>query len=87
VGEEEITRIRNKLRADLMRSLQSNEGMAAVLAYYAAIAGDWRYVTTHLDHLEKIRPEDLRAVAARYLLPENRTVAILVQKGEASHAP
>jgi predicted Zn-dependent peptidase len=80
VSADEIQKIRNKLRADLLRGLQSNEGMAGTLAYYASVAGDWRYITTHLDRLEKITPEDVRAVAARYLRAENRTVATLVRK-------
>jgi len=30
--------VKNRLRADLVRGLQSNEGMAAALGYYAAVA-------------------------------------------------
>jgi predicted Zn-dependent peptidase len=74
---EELQRIRNKLRADLVRGLQSNEGMAGTLAYYASLAGDWRYLTTHLERLERITPADIQGVAARYLRRENRTVAVI----------
>ncbi len=76
-GAAELTRVKNRLRADLVRGLQSNEGLARSLAYYAALAGDWRYLTTHLERLETITPAEIQAVAARYLRPENRTVAIL----------
>ena len=36
----------------LVRGLQSNEGLAGTLTYYASLAGDWRYLTTHLAKLE-----------------------------------
>ena len=76
-GAEEISRVKNQLRAQLVRGLQSNEGLASTLAYYETLAGDWRYLTTHLEQLEKITPADIQAVAAKYLRKENRTVAVL----------
>ncbi len=79
---EELTRVKNQLRADLVRGLQSNEGLAATLAYYATLAGDWRYLTTHLARLETITPADIQAVAAKYLRRENRTVAVIETRQE-----
>jgi predicted Zn-dependent peptidase len=81
---EELSRVKNQLRADLVRGLQSNEGMAGTLAYYATVAGDWRYLTTHLERLETITPAELQAVAAKYLLRENRTVAVIETRPEAA---
>jgi predicted Zn-dependent peptidase len=86
VAEEELRKVRNQVRGDFVRSLQSNEGLAGMLAYYAAVAGDWRYLTTHLDHLEKITPADVQAAARAYFTPSNRTVAVIVRK-EEPHAP
>jgi predicted Zn-dependent peptidase len=80
---DELSRVKNQLRADLVRGLQSNEGLAASLGYYATVAGDWRYLTTHLAKLETITPADIQAVAAKYLRRENRTVAVIVTKPEA----
>ena len=77
---EEITRVKNQLRAGLIRGLQSNEGMASTLAYYESLAGDWRYLTTHLERLEAITPADIQAVASKYLRPENRTVAVIATR-------
>jgi predicted Zn-dependent peptidase len=83
---EELARVKNRLRADLVRGLVSNEGMASMLAYYESLAGDWRYLTTHLERLEKITPADVQAVAAKFLRPGNRTVAVIVTKPEAPRA-
>jgi predicted Zn-dependent peptidase len=77
-GADEFSRVKNQLRADLVRGLQSNEGLASTLAYYESLAGDWRYLTTHLERLEAITPADVQAVAAKYLVPANRTVAVIV---------
>jgi predicted Zn-dependent peptidase len=86
VSAEEIDKVKNQLRADLVRGLQSNEGLAGMIAYYEAVAGDWRYLTTHLDHLDRVTPADIQAVAAKYFRPENRTVAVLVPKGGEDRA-
>lgn len=80
---EELSRVKNQLRAELVRGLQSNAGLASTLAYYQTLAGDWRYLTTHLEKLESITPEQIREVAAKYLRKENRTVAFIVPKREA----
>lgn len=79
---EEIARVKNQLRASLIRGLQSNEGLASTLAYYETLAGDWRYLTTHLARLETITPADIQAVAAKYLRKENRTVAVIETRKE-----
>jgi predicted Zn-dependent peptidase len=80
----EIAKVKNQLRADLVRGLQSNDGLAATLAYYEILAGDWRYLTTHLARLETITPADIQAVAAKFLRRENRTVAVIETRKEVS---
>ncbi len=82
---EEISRVKNQLRAELVRGLQSNEGLASTLAYYETLAGDWRYLTTHLARLETITPADIQAVATKYLRRENRTVAVIETRKETPH--
>ncbi|MHB8835735.1 MAG: M16 family metallopeptidase [Candidatus Methylomirabilia bacterium] len=83
---EEISRVKNQLRAGLIRGLQSNEGLASTLAYYETLAGDWRYLTTHLAKLETITPAEIQEVAAKYLRRENRTVAVIETRKEAPDA-
>jgi predicted Zn-dependent peptidase len=76
-GAGEVERVKNRMKTDLLRGLQSNMGLAGLLSYYEAVAGDWRYVTTHLDVLEGIGTEEIRETAARYLTGRNRTVVTL----------
>jgi predicted Zn-dependent peptidase len=80
-----MSRVKNQLRAALVRGLQSNEGLASTLAYYETLAGDWRYLTTHLAKLETITPADVQAVAAKYLRKEYRTVAVIETRKETPH--
>ena len=76
----ELTKILNQLDASLIRSLSSNSGLAAQLAYYEAIAGSWRYLLDVREKVAKITPEDVMRVARKYFTRSNRTVAILVKK-------
>jgi predicted Zn-dependent peptidase len=80
VPEKELEKVKNRMRADSIRELASNEGMASRLSYYEAVAGDWRYIIRHLEVIDRITAEDVRRVARTYLIPENRTVAVLEKK-------
>ena len=54
--------------------------MSDTLAYYQTVAGDWKYMMTHIDNIRKITPEDVMNTAKKYLIKNNRTVAVLVKK-------
>ncbi len=80
VLSEELEKAKNQLRADILRSIATNSGLAGLLSYYGAVAGDWRYITEFYDLLERVTPEDIVSVANKYFQPRNRTVAELVKK-------
>jgi predicted Zn-dependent peptidase len=80
VAAEEIEKTKNQLKADFIRSLASNSGLASKLSYYEILAGDYRYLINHINVIEKITPEDIMRTAKKYLSSENRTVATLVKK-------
>jgi predicted Zn-dependent peptidase len=82
VPPRELEKVVNQFRADLIRDLDSNAGLASKLSYYEAIAGDFRYITRHIQVVESITPEDIMKAARTYLVPENRTVATLVRRGK-----
>jgi predicted Zn-dependent peptidase len=77
VSAVELEKVKNRMRVDFVQELASNEGLASRLSYFEAVTGDWRYITEHLKVIERITPEDIRRVARTYLVPENRTVAVL----------
>jgi predicted Zn-dependent peptidase len=75
VDEETLKRVKTKLRADLIRKLSSNLGLAVELASYYTNYGDWRRLFTELDDIDKVTAADVQRVAKKYLVPDHRTVA------------
>ena len=70
-----LNRVKTKLRADLIRKLASNSGLAAELCSYYVNYGDWRKLFTDLDEYNRVTADDVQRVAKTYLTPERRTVA------------
>jgi predicted Zn-dependent peptidase len=70
-----LDRIKTKLRADLIRKLASNTGLAVELCSYYVNYGDWRKLFTELDDINKVTADDVQRVAKTYLMADHRTVA------------
>jgi predicted Zn-dependent peptidase len=87
VPARELEKVLNRLDAALIRSLQSNSGLASQLAYFEAVAGDWRYLLRIRDRMAAVKAEDVRRVAAAWLVKRNRTVARLVPPVVEKAAP
>jgi predicted Zn-dependent peptidase len=79
VSTKELNMAKNRLRADFIRGLASNSGLAGKLSYYEALAGGYGYLINQIDVIEKITSLDIIKVAIQYLTKENRTVAIIVK--------
>jgi predicted Zn-dependent peptidase len=75
VDETALERVKTKLRADVIRRLDSNSGLASELCNYSANFGDWKKLFTELDDYNRITAEDVQRVAKAYLTPSTRTVA------------
>ena len=82
VDKESLERVKTKLRAGLIRGLDSNSGLASQLAQYYATYGNWRKLFTGLSEIEKVTAEDVQRVANEYFGSSSRTVAYTV-KGAA----
>jgi predicted Zn-dependent peptidase len=80
VKKQELEKIINQLRAEFIRELNSNSGLASRLSYYEIIAGDYRYMTRYIEMIEKVTPKDIMEAAKKFLTEENRTVAVLQKK-------
>ncbi len=77
VAAKELEKVKNQMKADFIRGLNSNSGLANTLSYYECLLGDYRYMTRYGRMIEKISPEDIMAAARKYLTEENRTVAVM----------
>jgi len=82
VTDRELQKIKNQLSGDFIRSLNSNSGLASELSYFESVGGDWRYIDTHLDVVDKITPHEIQETVQKYLVENNRTVGFLLPKGQ-----
>ncbi len=78
VTPEELDRVKTQARADLLRSLDSNMGMAQNLAEYQVKTGDWRNLFNELEKIATVTPADIQRVAQATFTPENRTIGRLL---------
>jgi predicted Zn-dependent peptidase len=79
VDEAALARVKTKTRAGLIHQLDSNFGLAQLLASYYVNYGDWRKLFTSIDDIDKVTAEDVQRVAKQYFTPQNRTVASTYQ--------
>jgi predicted Zn-dependent peptidase len=87
VTEEELQSVKTRAKADLIRSLADNEGLAQNLGTAQARFGDWRELFRGIDRIEKVTPADIRRVAAKTFVESNRTVGIVENRPMAGAAP
>jgi len=80
--DEEVNRARQQLlkQRDMAATETSQIGIS--LSEWAA-QGDWRLYFLHRDQLEKVTPQAVKEVAARYLQRNNRTVGLFIPTDKA----
>ena len=77
VGANELEKTKNQLEASFVFSQDSLFSQAMLLAQHE-IALTWRAVDDYLPSIRKVSPEDIQRVVKKYLIPDNRTVGILI---------
>ena len=75
VSDAELAMFKTRARADLLRGLASNQGLAAQLASYQLRYGDWQELFLQLDRIDKVSKADIRRVANKVFTAANRTYA------------
>jgi predicted Zn-dependent peptidase len=86
VSEKELRRIRTQNAAGLIRSMESNLGLAQILSSYEVLYR-WDYIHTYGERVAGITAEDIQRVARKYFTPENRVVVRLVPAAGAADKP
>ncbi len=82
VSEEEYQKLLNQAETDFISKNQKDQGVANNLATYYTFFGDANLINTEIDRYRKVKKEDLRRVAQKYLTKENRLVVYYLPKAE-----
>ncbi|WP_414530646.1 M16 family metallopeptidase [Nodularia chucula] len=82
VTAAELQRVKTQARASLLRSLNSNMGMAQQLLEAEVKTGSWRNLFQQLDNISAVTTADIQRVAQATFRPENRTIGKLLSKQE-----
>jgi predicted Zn-dependent peptidase len=75
VTDAELQMYKTRARADLLRGLADNQGLADSLAEYQTRYGDWRQLFLQLNEIDKVTKADIRRVANKIFVATNRTSA------------
>ncbi len=86
VSDEELKSIKTRAKADLIRGLGDNQGLALQLGEYQARYGDWRELFRQIQRIEAVTKADIRRVANKTFTAENRTVG-RIETASSSPAP
>jgi len=77
VTDEELEMFKTRTKADLIRGLASNSGLAQQLAVYQTRYGDWKELFRYLEKVDKVTKADIRRVAKQVFQENNRTIGTI----------
>ncbi len=77
VTGEELAGVKQRARANFLRGLDSNGGLAGQLASYQMDTGDWRRLFSEVQRLEAVTQDDVKRVAAEIFQDQRLTVAMI----------
>ena len=77
ISDDELKMIKTRTKANLIRGLADNEGLATQLATYQTRYGDWRELFRSVDRIDKVTKADIRRVANETFYDTNRTIGVI----------
>ncbi|HXB21821.1 MAG TPA: pitrilysin family protein [Candidatus Solibacter sp.] len=77
VSDEELQMVKTRAKANLIRGLANNQGLAIQMASYQLRYGDWRELFRSVDKIDKVSKADIRRVASKTFVEKNCTVAMI----------
>ena len=81
ISDDELKMIKTRSKANLIRGLNSNEGLASQLATYETLYGDWHELFRSVDRIDQVSKADIRRVANEVFVPMNRTAGMIENSG------
>ncbi len=77
VSDAELAMFKTRARAQILRSLDNNHGLAEELGTYQLRYGDWRMLFQQLNKIDAVSKADIRRVANEVFTAKNRTYAMI----------
>jgi len=87
ITDDELKMIKTRSKANLIRGLADNEGLATQLATYQTRYGDWRELFRSVDRIDQVTKADIRRVANQVFVDTNRTVGDIETSGPGESSP
>jgi len=84
VTDDELKMVKTRAKANLIRGLSDNQGLAMQLGTEQARYGDWRELFREVERIDKVTKADIRRVATKTFTQNNRTVGIIETKAAAA---
>jgi predicted Zn-dependent peptidase len=84
VTGDELEGIKTRMKADWVRSVESNTGMANLLASSEVVLGSWKEGLRWLQKIDAVTAADLQRVAKETFTVNNRTVGLIITEEEGS---
>ena len=75
VSDAELEKYKTRAKADKLRGLADNAGLAEQLAEYQTRYGDWREMFREIAKIDAVTKADIKRVAQKTFIESNRTVA------------
>jgi len=77
VSAEELDGVKRRARANLLRQLGDNAGLAMQLADWQGLTGDWHNLFRQLDKIDAVTSADVQRVAKTTFTEINRTIGAI----------
>ena len=87
ISDDELRMIKTRSKANLIRGLADNQGLATQLATYQVRYGDWRELFRSVDRIDKVTKADIRRIANTVFVDTNRTVGFIENSGGGGGTP
>jgi predicted Zn-dependent peptidase len=81
ITDDELKMIKTRSKANLIRGLADNEGLATQLATYQTRYGDWRELFRSVDRIDQVTKADIRRISNAIFVDTNRTIGVIENTG------
>src|ERR1700733_14369754 len=81
ISDDELKMIMTRTKANLIRSLADNEGLATNFASNQTRYGDWRELFRSVDRIDQVTKADIRRFSNEIFVDTNRTIGVIENTG------